>query len=224
MKPSIPALRGLGGGLVGATVEKASLLGSQFDGKQCLEQFVIPLSCFPHSRFNSLAFRSPVLLCLLLDLNTYCGVDPLGVFPLFLKMVADIIAPKLSIIFHGLIRQGSFAECWRSNNVTAIPKGTASPDRENYRPISIAPILSKVYEKLVSHKLSSYCEEYVCLPPAQFANRKGLGCTDELLTISHHLQKSLDTGMKSYIVQLNFSAAFDRVSHSGSLFKLSRLV
>ena len=34
-------------------------------------------------------------------------------------------------------------------------------------------------------------------------------------TISHHIQKSLDTGMESYIVQIDFSVAFDRVSHSG---------
>ena len=44
---------------------------------------------------------APVLLRLLLDFDTYAGVDPLGVFPLFLKMVADIIAPKLIIIFIG---------------------------------------------------------------------------------------------------------------------------
>ena len=55
------------------------------------------------------------------------------------------------------------------------------------------------------------------------AYRKGLGCTDALLTISHHLQKSLDTGIESYIVQLDFSAAFDRVSHSGLLFKLKSI-
>ena len=76
-----------------------------------------------------------------------------------------------------------------------------------------------VYDKLVSHKLLSFCEKYGSLPAAQFAYRKGLGCTDALLTIFHHLQISLDAGMESYIVQLNFSAAFDRVSHSGLLFK-----
>ena len=79
VKPSIPALTGPGGGLVAATAEKASLLGSQFDSKQYREQFETPLSCFPQSRFNSLAFRTSVLLRLLLDLDTYGGVDPLGV-------------------------------------------------------------------------------------------------------------------------------------------------
>ena len=79
-----------------------------------------------------MVFRTYVLLHLLLDLNMYEGVDPLGVFTLFLKKVTDIIAPKLSIIFRRLIRRGSFPVCWRSANVTAIPKGAPSPDRENH--------------------------------------------------------------------------------------------
>ena len=133
----------------------------------------------------------------------------MGVFRLFLQKVADIIAPKLSIIFCILIRLGSFPECWRSANVTAIPKSAPPPDRETYRPISITRILSKVYEKFVSHKLCSFCEKYGLLPAAQVTYRKDPGCTDALLAISHHLQKSLDAGMESYIVQLDFSAAFD---------------
>ena len=141
----------------------------------------------------------------------------------FQKKVVDIIAPKQSIIFPMLIRLGSFPKCWRSTNVTAIPKGAPSPDRENYRPISITPILSKVHEKLVPHKLSSFCEKYGLLPSAQFDYRKGLGCTDALLAISHHLQKSLDVSMESYIVQLDLSAAFDRMSHNGLLFKLTSI-
>ena len=48
--------------------------------------------------------------------------------------VADIIAPKLTIIFRGHIRLGSFPRYWRSANVTAIPKGAPSPDWENYDP------------------------------------------------------------------------------------------
>ena len=111
-----------------------------------------------------MAFQTSVLLCLFLDLDTYGGVDPLGAFPLFENKVANIIALNLSIIFCKPIRMGSFPQCWRSANVTAIANGTPPPDRENYRPTSITPILSKVYEKLVSHKLSSFCEKHdLCL-------------------------------------------------------------
>ena len=82
---------------------------------------------------------------------------------------------------------------------------------------------SKVYEKLVFHKLSSFSEKYVFLHAAQFTYRKGLGRTEALRTISHHLQKSLDTRIESYIIQLDFSDAFDRVSHSDLLFKLKSI-
>ena len=85
------------------------------------------------------------------------------------------------------------------------------------------PILYTVYEKLVSHKLSSFCKKYGLLPAAEYAYRKGLGCTDALLTISHHLQKSLIARIESHIDQLDFSAAFDRVSHRGLLFKLKSI-
>ena len=170
-----------------------------------------------------MTFRTSVFLRLLLDFDTYRGVDSLGVFHLFLKKVADIIDPKLSIIFHRLICLGSFTECWRSANVTAIPKGAPSSHRENYRLISITLIQSKVFEMLVSHKFSSFCEKYGLLPAAQFPYRKGMGCTDAQLTISYHLQKCLDAGMESYIFQLDFSAAFDRVSHRRLLFKLKSI-
>ena len=66
-----------------APAEKSSLLDSQFDSKQCREHFVTPLSCLPQSLCNSLDFRTSVVR-LPLDLDTYGGVDPLGVL-----MVAD---------------------------------------------------------------------------------------------------------------------------------------
>ena len=86
-----------------APAEKASLLGSQFDSKQCREQFVTFLSCFPQSMSNSVAFQTSVFLRLLLDLDTYGGVDPFCVLPRFLKKVTDINARKLSIIFCRLV-------------------------------------------------------------------------------------------------------------------------
>ena len=166
-------------------LRKCHSVGSKFDGKQCREQFITPLSCLPQSRCNYLAFRTPVLLRLLHDHDTYNGADPLGVFPLFQRMVADIIAPKLSIIFHGVIRRGSFPKCWLSANVTVIPKGAQSPDKENYLPISITPVLSKVYEKLVFYKLSSCWENMFFCLLLNLLTRKVWAA---LITISHHFR------------------------------------
>ena len=44
-------------------------------------------------------------------------------FTLFLKRTADVMAPRLSVVFRRLVRLGSFPACWRQANVTQIPKG-----------------------------------------------------------------------------------------------------
>ena len=58
------------------------------------------------------------------------------------------------------------------------------------------------------------------LPTTQFAYRKGLGTCDALLCVSHTLQSALESGQEVRIVQIDFSAAFDRVNHLGILYKL----
>ena len=53
------------------------------------------------------------------------------------------------------------------------------------------------------------------LSTTQFAYRKGLGTCDALLCLSHTLQSALESGQEARIVQIDFSAAFDRVNHKG---------
>ena len=58
------------------------------------------------------------------------------------------------------------------------------------------------------------------IPTTQFDYRKGLGTCDALLCISRTLQSALVSEQEARIVQINFSAAFDRVNHLGILYKL----
>ena len=70
---------------------------------------------------------------------------------------------------------------------------------------------------------NSPVEKYVFLHVAQFPCRKGFGCTDALLAIYQHIQKSLDAGMEASIVQLDCSTALDRVRHSGLLIRVKSI-
>ena len=58
------------------------------------------------------------------------------------------------------------------------------------------------------------------LPTTQFAYQKGLGACDTLLCVSYTLQSTLEGGQEARLVQIDFSAAFDRVNHLGILYKL----
>ena len=113
--------------------------------------------------------------------------------------------------------------CWRVANVTAIPKVNNSPDVKDYRPISITPILSKIFEKLLSAKLSQFCESRSLFPSQQFSYRKNYGCVDALLSISNEIQTALDRGGECRLIQLDFSAAFDRVNHRALIHQLQCL-
>ena len=204
--------------------EKAALFADVFDGKQCGDELSMPLTCFPEAKLIKIAFRSRELKNLLMELDVYGGAGPDGIFPMFFVKTADFLAPKISTIFRKLIRAGHFSPCWRTGNISPVPKGgSASSCPSEYRPISITPVLSKVFERLLAKRLYTYAESNHIFPNLQFGFRKGLGACDALLTISNVVQRALDLGQEVRMIGLDFSAAFDRVNHKALLFKLKQL-
>ena len=86
-------------------------MSEHFDSKQSRESVDLPLTCHRSPSLVTFAFRSSEVRRLLLDLDP-CGVtDPLGMFPLFLKRTADVLAPRLSVVFRRLLRLCSFPTC-----------------------------------------------------------------------------------------------------------------
>jgi hypothetical protein len=137
-----------GGNLVCSPEGKANLLNRHFDSKQCRLGIQLPSTCHPEGKMSSFAFRSGEVRRLLSGLDAYGGTAPAGLFHFFYKKAAAVLVPKLSVIFRGLIRSGEFPECWRTANVVPVLKGAFSLIVDNYRPISIIPIISKVLERL----------------------------------------------------------------------------
>ena len=83
------------------------LLSDHFDGKQSRESVDLPLTCHPSPRLIPFAFRSSEVRHFLLDLDPYGGTDPFGMFPLFHKRIAYVLAPRFSVVFWWLVRLGS---------------------------------------------------------------------------------------------------------------------
>ena len=91
--------------------------------KQSREAVVLPFTCHPSPSFTTFTLRSREVMRLFLDLDAYGGTNPLGMFPIFLKRTADVMAPRRSVVFRRLLCLGSFPRCWRQSNVSPIPKG-----------------------------------------------------------------------------------------------------
>ena len=221
---SLPPLSCADGSVCSSAKEKADLLASVFIDKQSDVNLQLPSTCHPQVGLSSFAFKSKELLQYLRDLDSFGGCDPLGFLPIFYKTIAAPLAPKLAKIFRILLSRGSFPQCWRIANITPIPKGSAPSIHPNdYRPISITPVLSKIFERLLARRLTQFLDINKILPMYQFAYKKGVGTSDALLCICHNLQTSLDAGQESRIVSLDFSSAFDLVNHKALLFKVRSL-
>ena len=117
-------------------------------------------------------------------------------FFFFLRELLMFWPPRLIVVFRRVVRLGSFPACWRQANVTPIPKGPPSSSVL----ISIASVLSTVFECLVSVLLGRFMECSGVLPITQFAYRKGLGTCDALLRMLHTLKSILESVQEARIV------------------------
>ena len=149
-------------------------------------------SCFPEAELT-FAFRSGEVKKLLLELDPYCGARPDGIFPLFFIETANYLAPKISSVLLKLVRVGGFSMCWRVGNIILVPtSGSVNSCPSDYRPITITPLLSKAFERLLAKRLNNFAEKKNLFPNLQFGFRKGLGTCDALPTITNFVQKALD--------------------------------
>ena len=120
------------------------------------------------------------------------------------------------------MRCGEFPLEWQIADVIPIPKGPLSAlfYVSSYRLISITPVLSKVFERLISLRFGRFLERSGVLSSHQYLYRKSLGTCDALVNIFCAGQMELDRGGELALVQIDFSPAFGRINHGGLVFKL----
>ena len=92
---------------------------------------------------------------------------------------------------------------------------------ENYRPISILPIISKVFEKEVFHQGYSYLTGHCLLSKYQSGFRPKHSTLSALIQICDDFLNNMDQGKISCIVFLDIRKAFDSINHDILLQKLN---
>lgn len=107
--------------------------------------------------------------------------------------------------------------------ITPIPKVGNSGLVSDLRPISILPVLSKIFERIVASQLRVFLEKHGVLPGCQSGFRSGYGCPSALLSITDDVFSALDRGELTALVMLDFSKAFDTINH-GLLLSILRFI
>ena len=95
----------------------------------------------------------------------------------------------------------------------------------NYRPVSLLPILGKIFERVNFNSIFEYLEENNLLCPNQSGFRPSDSCEYQLLSILHKTYKYFDCNPPKDVrgIFLDLSRAFDRVWHDGFIYKLNVL-
>jgi retron-type reverse transcriptase len=165
-------------------------------------------------------FKVGSVLCNLKNLkaNKSTGLDAIPAK--ILKLAAHIIAPSLTYIFNlSLIQSGIYVNNWKQARVTPIFKSEDKSKCENYRPISILSIVSKVFEKEVFRQMYTYMNESN-LSKYQSGFQPQHSTLSALIKICDEILNNMDKEKINCIVFLDIWKAFDSINHNILLSKM----
>ena len=157
----------------------------------------------------------------LLDVSKACGPDLLS--PRLLKEGATVLSQHMSDIFNCSLSKSYFPDKWKAANVIPVYKKGEKTDPSNYRPISLLSCVSKVFEKCVFKHFYNYLNTNSLITSVQSGFTPGDSAVYQLIDLYDQFARALDDGKEVIAIFCDISKAFDRVWHTGLLFKLRRM-
>ena len=193
---------------------KANYLNSFFTSKctPLINNSTIPnlLNYVSAARFSSFCFNEEVILKVVnaLKINRAHEHDDISIQ--MIKLCSKSVVKLVSVTFINCTDTG-ISDTWkRSNNIFVHKKGNKQIV-DNYRPVSLLPIIGKIFEKLLFNSITEFMEENNLLKSNQSI---------------HDIYFSFDCRHPSLKVRGIFpdiSKAFDRVWHEGLLYKIQSI-
>ena len=139
-----------------------------------------------------------------------------------MKHCVDSYIEPLTFLVNQSIQQGVFPAELKIARIIPLYKGDDKQLIHNYRPISILPFFSKVFEKIVHKYIVEFLDDNNIVYEYQFGFRKHHSTSHALIALVERVIKSLDTGKYVVGVFLDLKKAFDTVDHSILLRKLEK--
>jgi hypothetical protein len=137
------------------------------------------------------------------------------------KNCATSLTFPLCHIYNKSLRTSKFPDAWKNVFVSPIHKKGSMNEIRNYRPVSKASIVAKIFDALIAEELSTRFRH--ALPEEQHGFIKKRSTITNLITHTEALQKSVGSKRQRDVIYFDFSSAFDKVPHSRLIAKLKSL-
>lgn len=130
---------------------------------------------------------------------------------------------KLTNLINAAFRLKHVPSIWKVAEVIMIQKPGKPPNETtSYRPISLLPIISKLFEKLFLKRLKPIIERKALIPTHQFGFRNQHSTVDQVHRIISNIERSLEEKKVCSAIFLDVAQAFDKVWHQGLNHKLEK--
>ena len=146
------------------------------------------------------------------------GIDDISAKPI--KYINDIIVIPLSYICQLSLTQGCFPNELKVAKIIPLYINGEKSQLNNYKPISLLPLFSKILERLVYNKLYAFLIKNELSYSLQFGFRKYHATYIALVCMLDKLHDALEKGNYAIGIFIDFRKAFDTVDHSTLLYKL----
>ena len=159
-------------------------------------------------------------LCRALDTGKAAGWD--GVAPRVVKGVARELAGSLSRLFNCCMRDGHYPTCFKVARVVPIFKGKGEDPTEfsGYRPVSVLPVLSQLFERVLHARLVRFMDRQEVLASGQYGFRSGHSTAMAVLDMVERVRGAWGRKNAALGVFIDLKKAFDTVDHQVLLAKL----
>ena len=176
---------------------------------------------YPGSDFEISPFAVLEVVAGLKSLAASSGKGEVGIDSVILIGGAEVIGPQITYLFNLIISSGVYPDDWKCAHIMPLYKGKGKKsEAANYRPISILPPISKLFETLISNQIRIYLESNNMLHHSQFGFRKNLSCELALNSMVEDWRGWLDEKDDVISIFLDLSKAFDTVDHDILISKL----
>lgn len=138
----------------------------------------------------------------------------------FLKQIATEICSPLSLLINKSFEEGKVPECLKMAVVIPIYKSQDHDLFSNYRPISLLPSISKVFEKVMYKRLNGFLEINEILYQSQYGFRGSHSTVQAIHEFISNTVDAMENKMSTIGVFLDLSKAFDTINHKILLRKL----